>query len=65
MASRPRRSGLTQTFAIPNEDDIYDDASIAPLDESGSTEDTDSPGLHDISETLEVSRSRACGQKAL
>jgi hypothetical protein len=52
MANRPRRSGLTQTFAVPNEDDIYDDASIAQLDESGPTEDTDSSGLHDISETL-------------
>jgi hypothetical protein len=52
MANRPRRSGLTQTFAVPNEDDIYDDASIAQLDESGPTEDTDSSGLHEISETL-------------
>jgi hypothetical protein len=52
MTNRPQRSGLTQTFAIPHEDDIYEDASIAPLDESGPTKDTDSSGLHDISETL-------------
>jgi hypothetical protein len=52
MVNRPRRSGLTQTFAIPHEDDIYEDASIASLDELGPTKDTDSPGLHDISETL-------------
>jgi hypothetical protein len=35
MANRPRRSGAIQTFAVPDEDDIYDDlpASIAPLEE--------------------------------
>jgi hypothetical protein len=52
MANRPRRGGLTQTFGVPNEDDIYDDALITLLDESGPTEDTNSSGLHDISETL-------------
>jgi hypothetical protein len=52
MANRPRRSGLIQTFAIPHEDDIYEDASIVPLNKSGAIEDTDSPGLHNINETL-------------
>jgi hypothetical protein len=52
MTNRPRRSGLTQTFAIPHKDHIYEDASITSLDELGPTKDTDSPGLYDISETL-------------
>jgi hypothetical protein len=37
MADRPRRSGFTQTFTVPDEDDIYDNLSIAPLE--------DAPGL--------------------
>jgi hypothetical protein len=52
MANRPRRSRLTQTFAVPNEDDIYDDASIAPLDETGTAEDTDNNSLIDINKTI-------------
>ena len=41
MADRPRRSGLTQRFAVPDEDDIYDDPSIALLeDASGPAEET-------------------------
>jgi hypothetical protein len=52
MANHPRRSCLTQTFAVPDEDDIYDDASIAPLDESGTAEDTDNTSLIDINETI-------------
>jgi hypothetical protein len=52
MANRPRRSRLTQTFAVPNEDNIYDNASIAPLDESGTAEDTDNTSLIDINERI-------------
>jgi hypothetical protein len=52
MANRPRRSRLTQTFAVPVEDDIYDDASIAPLDETGTAEDTDNTSLIDINGTI-------------
>jgi hypothetical protein len=57
MANRPRRSGATQTFAVPDEDDIYDDspASIALLkEESEPVEDTNSPSFpdNDINETL-------------
>jgi hypothetical protein len=52
MANRPRRSSLTQKFAIPNEDYIYDDIIIVLLDESGPTEDTNSSGSYDIRETL-------------
>jgi hypothetical protein len=33
------------------EDDIYDDASIAPLDETGTAEDTDNISLIDINKT--------------
>jgi hypothetical protein len=50
MANRPRRSGAIQTFAVPDEDDIYDDlpASIAPLEEEFEPiEDTNSPSLPD------------------
>ncbi|KAF7448758.1 Dimer-Tnp-hAT domain containing protein [Pyrenophora tritici-repentis] len=52
MANRPRRSRVTQTFAVPDEDDIYDNASIAPLDESGTAEDTDNTSLIDINERI-------------
>jgi hypothetical protein len=52
MANRPRRSRLTQTFAVPNEDDIYNDVSIAPLDESGTAEDTENTSLININETI-------------
>ncbi|KAI0616173.1 hypothetical protein TUN199_11839, partial [Pyrenophora tritici-repentis] len=52
MTNRPRRSRLTQTFVIPDEDDIYDDASIAPLDETGAAEDTENTSLIDINETI-------------
>ena len=48
MAHRPRRSGATQTFAIPDEDDIYNDssASIALLEEEFEpVEDTNSPSF--------------------
>jgi hypothetical protein len=31
MADRLRRSGLTQTFAVPSEEDIYDDETSNPL----------------------------------
>jgi hypothetical protein len=30
MADRLRRSGLTQTFAVPSEEDIYDDGTSNP-----------------------------------
>jgi hypothetical protein len=53
MADRPRRSGLTQTFAVPDEDDIYNDPSIALLeDASGPTEETDTSGLYNTDETI-------------
>ncbi|CAG5137353.1 uncharacterized protein ALTATR162_LOCUS72 [Alternaria atra] len=57
MTNRPRRSGATQTFAVPDEDDIYDNspASIALLEEEfGPVEDTNSPSFSDnnIDETL-------------
>jgi hypothetical protein len=53
MADRPRRSGLTQTFAVPDEDDIYDDPSIAPLEDAlGPTEETDTSGLYNTEETI-------------
>ena len=53
MASRPRRSGLTQTFAVPDEDDIYDDPPIAPLEDAlGPTEETDTSGLYNTGETI-------------
>ena len=52
MANRPRRSRLIQTFVVPDEDDIYEDASIAPLDETGTAEDTDTTSLIDINETI-------------
>ncbi|KAF2628304.1 hypothetical protein BU25DRAFT_458144 [Macroventuria anomochaeta] len=52
MANCPRRSHLTQTFVVPDEDDIYDDASIAPLDETRTAEDTDNTSLIDINETI-------------
>jgi hypothetical protein len=50
MANRPRRSGAIQTFAVPDEDDIYDDspASIAPLEEEIEPMiDTNSPSFSD------------------
>ena len=52
MVNRPGRSRLTQPFAVPDEDDIYDDASIVPLDETGTAEDTDDTSLVDINETI-------------
>jgi hypothetical protein len=52
MANCPRRSRLTQTFAVPDEDDIYDDASIAPLDKTGTAEDTNNTNLIDINKTI-------------
>jgi hypothetical protein len=52
MANCPRRSHLTQTFAIPDENDIYDNASIALLDESGTAENTDNTSLTDINKTI-------------
>jgi hypothetical protein len=52
MANHSRRSRLTQTFAIPDEDDIYDDASIVPLDRTGTAEDTDNTCLIDINMTI-------------
>ena len=57
MANRPRRSGATQTFAVPDEDDIYDNwpASITSLEEEFEpVEDTNSPSFpdNDINETL-------------
>jgi hypothetical protein len=53
MADRLRRSGPTQTFAVPDEDDIYDDLSIAPLEDAlGPTEETDTSGLYNTSETI-------------
>ena len=57
MTNRPRRSGATQTFAVPDEDDIYDDspASTAQLEEEFKpVEDIDSPSFpnNNINETL-------------
>jgi hypothetical protein len=53
MADRPRRSGLTQTFAVPDEDDIYDDPSIAPLEDApGHTEETNASSLYNTNETI-------------
>jgi hypothetical protein len=53
MADRPRLSGLTQTFAVPDEDDVYDDPSIAPLEDApGPAEDTDNSGLYNTNETI-------------
>ena len=57
MAYRPRRSGATQIFAIPDEDDIYNNspASIAPLQEEFEpVEDTNSPSFpnDNMNETL-------------
>jgi hypothetical protein len=53
MADRPRRSGLTQTFAVPDEDDIYDDPSIAPLEDApGPAEETDTSDLYNTEETI-------------
>jgi hypothetical protein len=48
MANRPRKSRLTQTFTVSDENDIYDNASFAPLDKSGTAEDTDNTSLTDI-----------------
>jgi hypothetical protein len=53
MANRPRRSGLTQTSAVPDEDDIDDDPSIAPLEDApGPTEETDTLGIYNTDETI-------------
>lgn len=53
MADRPRRSGLTQRFAVPDEDDIYDDPSIVPLEDvPGPAEETDTFGLYKTNETI-------------
>jgi hypothetical protein len=52
MANRPRRSRLTQTFAVPNKDNVYDNALIAPLDESGTAEDTNNTSLININERI-------------
>lgn len=53
MADRPRRSGLTQRFAVPNEDDIYDDPSIVPLEDvPGPAEETNTFGLYKTNETI-------------
>jgi hypothetical protein len=57
MTNRPWRSGATQKFAVPDEDDIYNDspASIALLEEEFEpVEDTNSPSFPDntINETL-------------
>ncbi|CAG5180852.1 uncharacterized protein ALTATR162_LOCUS9469 [Alternaria atra] len=57
MTNRPRRSGATQTFAVPDEDDIYNNspASITLLEEEfRPVEDTNSPSFSDnnINETL-------------
>jgi hypothetical protein len=55
MAERPTQSGLTQTFAVPDKDDIYDDPSIAPLEGAlGSVEETDTLGLYSTNETIAV-----------
>lgn len=57
MTNRPRRSGATLTFAVPDEDDIYDDspASIAQLEEEFMpVEDVDISSFpeYNINETL-------------
>jgi hypothetical protein len=57
MAYRPRRSGATQTFAVPNKDNIYNNllASIALLEEEFKpVEDSNSPSFpnNNINETL-------------
>jgi hypothetical protein len=52
MANRPRRSRLTQTFAVPDEDDIYDNVLIAPLDKLGTAEDTDNTSLVNSNERI-------------
>ena len=56
MTNRQRRSGATQTFAVPDEDDIYNDslASIAQLEgEFKPVEDINSPSFHNnIDKTL-------------
>jgi hypothetical protein len=57
MTNRPRRSGATQTFAVPDKDGIHDNspASIAPLEEEFEpVKDTNSPSFpdNDINETL-------------
>jgi hypothetical protein len=55
MADQPRRSGLTQTSAVPDEDVIYHDPSIAPLEDSlGPAEETDTLGLYNTDETIAV-----------
>ena len=53
IVNRPRRSGPTQTFAVPKEDDIYDDPSITPLEDAlKRTEETDTSGLYNAGETI-------------
>jgi hypothetical protein len=52
MADRPRRKRLTQTFAVLDENDIHDDASIALLDETGTAENTDNTSMIDINERI-------------
>jgi hypothetical protein len=53
MADRPRRSGFTQTFTIPDEDDIYDNLSIALLEDApGPAEETDTSSLYNTNETI-------------
>jgi hypothetical protein len=65
MANRPKRSRLTQTFAVPDKDNIYDNALIAPLDESGTAEDTDDTSLIDINETIATFLNNADSQSQL
>jgi len=57
MANRPQRSGATQTFAVPDEDKIYNDSpvSIALLEEEFEpVEDPNSPSFpnNNMNETL-------------
>ena len=53
MADQPRQSGLTQTFTVPNEDDIYDDPLIALLEDApGPTEETNTSNLYNTKETV-------------
>jgi hypothetical protein len=53
MADRPRRSGLTQIFAVPDEDDIYDNPSIVPLEDApGYTEETNASSLYNTNEII-------------
>jgi hypothetical protein len=53
MANQPRQSGLTQTFTVPNEDDMYDDPSIALLEDAlRPTEETNTSGLYNTDETI-------------